>query len=458
MEVTSIGSKSVIGNSAILKPNYHLNYGKKRIEKALKNGNSFSALGDLTDEVYTGGIFKRVFVDNERFGLPYISAQHMMNSNPLDVAKLISKKYTPRQSDMTLREKQILVSCAGTVGNVRLIGSDLDGIIGSQDIIRIIADESKIPFGFLYAYLASDTAYNYMQSFIYGSVVPRIEPTTLSLLPVPILNKELTDKCNDLIQNSLDSRNRAIIKLNEAVTAIELKLPQLLNTKFYGLKLSKINNYRKRFESTLQINAIDSFYEELTSNGITCETIHDLSESVFTPGIFKRIKVKKSPKSIPYLGGAELLNFRPKLNTYLSHNTKNLEDYILKKGFLTLQDSGSIQSMGYVSIIPTHLDGVAATNNLVRVVPKSDDNYNYYIFAFLQTKQANSMIKRLAYGTGQLHIDTKIVGSLKIPIFPDIKDLVDSSISEYQDMIEKSYKLESEAINIIENEIESWQK
>ena len=136
MKCTTVPFSSVLEGSNILKPNYHLNYGKKRIVRALRNENKFRPLGEITKEVYTGGIFKRVFVENEAFGLPYISAQHMMNANPLDIAKSISKKYTPRQEDMTLKYSQILVSCAGTVGNVRLIGQDLDGVIGSQDIIE----------------------------------------------------------------------------------------------------------------------------------------------------------------------------------------------------------------------------------------------------------------------------------------------------------------------------------
>src|SRR5690554_6530269 len=144
MEITNVSYKDILKSSLILKPNYHLNYGKKRIAKAVKNKKPFISLGDIVKDVYTGGIFKRVFVEEEDYGLPYISAQHMMNINPLEVAKTISKKYTPRQADMTLRPNQILVSCAGTIGNVRLIGDDLDGVIGSQDIIRIVSDEDGL--------------------------------------------------------------------------------------------------------------------------------------------------------------------------------------------------------------------------------------------------------------------------------------------------------------------------
>ncbi|WP_435134805.1 methylation-associated defense system restriction endonuclease subunit S MAD5 [Formosa sp. A9] len=458
MEIASVPYKSILNGSNIMKPNYHLNYGKKRIERAVKNKKSFIPLGDAVKDVYTGGIFKRVFVEKEEYGLPYISAQHMMSSNPLEVAKTISKKYTPRQEDMTLRNKQILVSCAGTVGNVRLIGEDLDGVIGSQDIIRVIAKEGDYPFGYVYAYLASPTAYNYIQSFIYGSVVPRIEPNTLSKLPVPCFSEEIRKKIHLLIEASLNERGNGIEMLKKAVAQLESRLPDLNKESIYRLPLSKIGKYRSRFEATLQINSTNEFYAKLEFEGVEIKPISDLSASVFTPNIFKRIKVKKSQKSVPYSGGAELLNFRPKLDTYLSSNTKNLVDYKLRRGYLAIQDSGSIQSMGYVSIIPDYLDGIAATNNLVRVVPNEENNMNEYIYAFLKTQQANAILKNSAYGTGQLHIDTNLIKDLKVPLFKDLIKDVSNSVKGYLNLIEQAYQKEKEAIDLVEKEIESWQK
>ncbi len=458
MEIANIPYKSISNGAKILKPNYHLNYGKKRIEKALSLKRPFSPLGQVVDDVYTGGIFKRVFIDSENHGLPYISAQHMMHARPLEVAKLISKKFTPRQEDMTLRENQILVSCAGTVGNVRLIGADLDGIIGSQDIIRIIPSDEKCKFGFLYAYLASPTAYNYMQSFIYGSVVPRIEPQTLSLLPVPILEQSLITKCDQLIRESLKARNSAIKALNEALRLFEENLPKINKRANYSLSINKLSNYRNRFESTLQINSLNEYHTELEKRGYTLKYIDELSDDVFTPNIFKRIKVDKSNTSIPYLGGADLLTLSPKFDTFLSRNTKNINDYLLRKGYIAVQDSGSIQSMGYVSMIPEYLKGIAATNNLVRIVPSSNQDFNPYIFAYLKTKQANSIIKNMAYGTGQLHIDTNIIKEFKIPVIEKLFKPVTTAVKSYLSHLERGYSLEKNAIDIVENEIESWQK
>lgn len=458
MEIANIPYQSIISGARILKPNYHLNFGKKRIEKAISFKKPFLPLGQIVEAVYTGGIFKRIFINSEDRGLPYISAQHMTHARPLEVAKLISKKFTPRQEDMTLREGQILVSCAGSVGNVRLIGADLDGIIGSQDIIRIIPDSSKCKSGYLYAYLASPTAYNYIQSFIYGSVVPRIEPQTLSKLPVPILHQSLISKCDELINDSLKSRNLAILELNKAINLLEDNLPEIPKKGTYILNVSELKNYRNRFEPTLQISSINDYYSELEKKGFQIKCINEISEEVFTPNIFKRIKVEKSNKSIPYLGGAELLTLSPKFDTFLSGTTKNLDNYLLKKGYIAVQDSGSIQTMGYVSLIPEYLGGVAATNNLVRIIPSSTQDFNPYIFAYLKTKQANSILKNMAYGTGQLHIDTNIIKNFKIPIIENLFKSVTVAVTNYLSHLENGYYLEKKAVEFIENEIESWQK
>lgn len=455
MEIASVPYKSILNGSNIMKPNYHLNYGKKRIERAIKNKKSFTPLGDAVRDVFTGGIFKRVFVEKEEFGLPYISAQHMMNSNPLEVAKTISKKYTPRQEDMTLRSSQILVSCAGTVGNVRLIGEDLDGVIGSQDIIRVISDEDSDPYGFIYAYLASPTAYNYIQSYIYGSVVPRIEPNTLAKLPVPNFSDRLKQEIHNLIVEATNLRVEANKLLSEAVELMEEKLPSIEFRSVYKTKILARINHNSRIEATYNTNSIEGFYEALEQSNTELKSISELSQQVFTPGIFKRIRTNNPEKGVPFLSGSDLLNQYPNFQSFLSRKMKNIDNYILYNGWLAIQDAGTI---GYLSYITKFLDGVSATNNLVRVVPNEDDNKNYYIYCFFKTKVGQRLLKSLEYGSVQKHIDNHQVSNFKVPMFKVIEEQITRKVKKCMDNLGDACFLEKEAIDLVEKEIESWQK
>lgn len=453
MEITTVNSSFIFKNNWILKPNFHMNYGKKRIEKALRNKEQFSTLGEVTSSVFTGGIFKRIFVENSEFGFPYISAQHMMNANPLEVAKCISKKYTPKLEEMTLKENQILVSCAGTVGNIKLITKDLTEVVGSQDIIRINADNSKMPYGYLYAYLSTKTAYNYIQSFIYGSVVPRIEPNTLSLLPVPLLPEAKQQQIHQLIIEASALRVEANKLLKEAVDLFESKLPKIKNNLCYVASIKNRIDHNLRLEATYNSKEIDNFYNSLLDQKIKLISISDLSEKVFTPNIFKRIRANNPINGVPYYSGAELLNQFPNSQSYLSKKMPNIENYILKENWLAIQDAGTI---GYVTYVHGFLDGVSATNNLIRIVPKKDE-MNTYIYTFLKTKAGQSLLKYLEFGSVQKHIDNHQISNLKVPLINDIVDFIKEKSKKSMQNLALACEKENQAVNLIEKEIDAWQ-
>ena len=93
-----------------IKPNGFLIEGKRAMLHLETKGAFKGVLGDYVEKVYRPGIFKRIFIDNPKHGLPYISAQGMMTSNPLDTSKILSLKMTDNIEPMVLRNRTILVS------------------------------------------------------------------------------------------------------------------------------------------------------------------------------------------------------------------------------------------------------------------------------------------------------------------------------------------------------------
>jgi len=449
-------SYSSINNEAgkIFSPTFYLNKGKIRILKMVENCKKSNFLGDYA-VAYKGNISKNTFINNGENSIPYLSAQIMVRF-PCENFKYISKKYTKQIDVLTLKEKQILLSCSGTIGKTRLVLNDILNQVGSSDIIRLEGRNSEDNYGFVYSYLSSPTIYSYIQSLAYGSVVKHIEPSKIEKIPVPAINDGIKTFINKKIKDSQENRNLALQNFKYAISLFESYMPSINYDKIYQLKISKSDDYRKRFDATMQIPQINKFYSEF-NNKYVLETIESLSQNVFTPNIFKRNRVQNEENGIPYLGGADLLELNPKFDDFLSKKMRNLQDYIIKENWIAIQDSGSITSIGYVSFIPNYLDGIAATNNLVRIIAKDEENFNPYIFAFLRTKQGQKILKNLSYGTGQLHIDTNQIKNLKIPIIPEIKDEVSNRIKQYLKFQDTGYKLEKEAIEIVEKEIQSWQ-
>jgi type I restriction enzyme S subunit len=454
MKMATIPAVSLREGQQRLKPNFYLNAGKLRLDQMRHNGHPMSTIGEQSAAVYRSGIFKRQFVRDPQFGLPYISGADMMKSAPLESSRLVSAKYTPNTAETSLKTNQILITCAGSVGNVRLITADLEGVIGSQDIIRVDYDEQKFPYGFLYAYLSSPTVYDYMQSLYYGSVIPRIEPFHVRQIPVPRLPAAQMQRIHVDIEQAARLREKATEALSNAVELLENLLPQLVFTNHYVTPVSAFKQ-RLRIDATIQQAAYGRYLEEAAKSA-TLKKIASVSAQVFTPGIFKRIRVA-AKNGVVFLSGTNLLENRPALTSFLSRRTHRLDDYILKEGWLAIQDSGSLSSMGYVSIVPEFLANAAATNNLVRVIP-GEMNYNPYFFAYLKTKQGQQILKSLSYGTGQLHIDHGQIAQLEVPVYQDVFNKVTELISNYTSQFNEAYKLETQAIHTVETAISAWQK
>ena len=133
----------------------------------------------------------------------------------------------------------------------------------------------------------------------------------------------------------------------------------------------------------------------------------------------------------------------------------NIDNYILKDGWLAIQDAGTI---GYVTYVHKFLDGVSATNNLIRIIPNSSQNFNPYIFTFFKSKVGQKILSNFEFGSVQKHIDNHQISSLLIPIFDNIlkniSDLVLSSMEKFGNACDK----EKTAIDLIEKEIDQWQQ
>ena len=445
----------------IFKPNYHLNYGKLRISKIKNAGGNFSTLGALTKTIYTGGIFKRVFVQKTETGIPYISGQHLLSSNPLDSAKLISKKYTPRQEDMTLRENQILVSCAGAVGNIRLITKDLDGIIGSQDMIRVISEESKAPMGFIYAYLSSPTAYNYIQSYIYGSVVPRIDATTLSKLPVPVFSKEKQETIHNLIIQSREFRvngNKSLSMLRkEFEQSIEKELNLNLSDckKYASISIKNIRQLEQRFDAPYYSDLGRIIYERVISNDYV--SLSSVSE-VFHPIIFGKKQLKgTSVKGNALFKSSSMMQLKPETDFWLSLKKNEMYSKLqVKAGWVLVSRTGTV---GNVVRISPRLNDVFIDDHMIRIIPK--ESYSGIIYIYLLTVYGQELIKFQKYGSVQDVINSNYIERIPIPKFLTQSNLlrrVQEIVENAHTLIDKANNYEQEAIQIIETEIAQWQQ
>lgn len=178
---------------------------------------TFTTIKDLNFNVFRPGIFKRIKVNSN--GIPYIKGSELNKLNPFQNCEYLSRKQTPFLDQLELKENQVLFTCAGTIGDLRMITKEYEEMkaIGSQDIIRIEQGKAKLSIFYLFAFLKTNFCNDYIQSLKYGSVIERVEPFHVQSIPIIIPEKrfeeeiaEQISKYNSNIYNSFNRENQAI--------------------------------------------------------------------------------------------------------------------------------------------------------------------------------------------------------------------------------------------------------
>jgi len=174
----------------------------------------------LKTKVFRPGIFKRIYVEE---GIPYIKGSEIFLADPFRRCVHLSKSRTPFVDEMTLHEGQILITCAGSVGDIKIITKDYEDnkAIGSQDIIRLESTDPLYTKEYLFTYLRQPFVYDYIQSMKYGSVIERIEPFHVESIPVVEPTEELSKEITSLIDEYMDCTYHAYTAENKAIKKVE---------------------------------------------------------------------------------------------------------------------------------------------------------------------------------------------------------------------------------------------
>lgn len=131
---------------------------------------------------------------------------------------------------------------------------------------------------------------------------------------------------------------------------------------------------------------------------------------------FARNYVRDEQSGVPFLTASDMLLTDLKGMLCLSvKRTPQLANLRLQEGWTLLSRSGTI---GRVVFVRGEMAGLAASDDIIRCIPRDTCIYPGYLFAFLATTQAQAMIRQKAYGNVVQHIEPDHVSDIPVPI-PD---------------------------------------
>ncbi|MDT3403797.1 methylation-associated defense system restriction endonuclease subunit S MAD5 [Mucilaginibacter terrae] len=432
-----------------LDASYHLSDGP--LTKLLLRNSPYelTTLAAESERIFSGNIFKRSYVEGDKYGWPYLTGSDMVKAD-IDSGKFISKKYTTQSDNLLIHKDWILISCSGTLGNCVFTNNDFEGRIGTHDLIRIIPNERKLLRGYLYAYLSSKYGYGLLTQFSYGGVVKHIEPHHIQDLPIPILPTAKIQEIHDLIIESANSRVKANRYLKDAqslvVNAIKFKKRRVSCAVSFKT-ISK--SHQKRFEAQYFTSIGYDIREHIKSGKF--KYLKDISKRIFRPGIFKRHYVKNG---IEFLGGSDIVKNIPKSEKKLSiAQTKHLNEMKILENWILVTCGGTI---GHSVLVNKYLAGKTASQHILRV--DSDTIKNGYLYAFMSSHLGLKAIQSFTYGSVIPQIEPHHLGLLPIPLLDEhIMDNAHELVMEYKKFISAAIEKELKAIDLVEKEIESWQ-
>jgi type I restriction enzyme S subunit len=402
---------------------YHASPGVKALRflkhwQEVDNTRQVDELARVAD-IFNGPRFARIYVTDPERGVPFLSSSDMLQAD-LSGVKLLSRKHTPARllKAIKLSAGWTLISCSGTVGNTVYVRPDMDGMTGSQHIMRVAPKGDTIPSGYLYTFLSSSLGYALVTRGIYGGLIQHIEPAHIADLPIPRLDPATEQRIHGLIERAAALR----VAANEELRSIRYDITMTLDlaTDFsarydhaYATGCKHLNDTASRLDAYYYIGYAGQAAEVLQQSSVTKITLAEATTEIFNPPIFKRIYV--GAEGMPYLMGAEIYETYPRPSRYISRSTKDLERYVLHEGMIIIQDAGQRYGLLGTPIYGNRtLEGMAATNNMIRIV-SPDRQTAGYLFAFLDTEVGRRLIVRESYGSSLPHIFPPWLSNIPVP-------------------------------------------
>lgn len=429
-----------------------------------KSPYQFSTIEKQAQRIFSGNIFKRIYVSDPERGVPYITGSDMIKSE-INSGKYLSKKQAIGLQNLMLEKRWILVSCSGSLGNTVYTNALFSGRIGTHDLIRIIPNNKEVKEGFLYAYLSSKYGYTLLTQSSYGGVVKHIEPHQIANIPVPIFPTEKQHIIHNLITESAELR----IEANKLLEETDVFFINYLNAEYFNVnkfqtgtrRISEIQkSFQLRFDAPIYINQGVKLIDSFKQQGFIFDFLGNCDIKISRPGIFKRIYVKNN--GIPYIVGSDLGLNNPFANcVYLSKiKTPFLDELELHENQILITCAGST-NVGMVTIITKDFEeqNAIGSQDIIRIKCSGELFTQEYVYAYLRLPFVFDFVKSLKYGSAIERIEPFHVA--QIPILrptEELSKLITKKICRYKECIYEARKKESQAIQLVENEIEKWQQ
>lgn len=417
--------------------------------------------GFTTNAGYPGR-FKRDYISpSHKDAIGFIGSSEMLGIDPKP-QKFLSKQ-TSAMTKCKVDLNTLLLSRSGTIGRTALVRNQLKNFLISEHSIRLLPNEYP---GYIYTFLITEVGKKLVTTNTYGAVVDQVEPEHLFNIEVPNPDERLKRKIDSMIIESYDLRDSSNTKLEEAESLLlkALKLPynpmELIERrnnsgiefKHFDIKLSQ---HSERLDASYHLPIIESILNKIGENSESMVQLGDdtITSEIILPSRFKRVFVGKN-FGTRLIGGKNVGELIPSNEKYLSnkiHENKIREELGIRENAIVITARGTI---GKTMLAPKHFEEWAISDNLMQLVPTSEDIAGY-LYIFLNSPYGYELITRNTYGGVVDALEVEHINKIPIPFLDNENTIakINGLALEAKDERFRAYQLEMEAVETFNKEV-----
>ena len=202
---------------------YHSNYHKSALDPLLLlPENQRLPVRDLASRMFWPPIFKRIRVEDSRYGAPFFGTSALMRAEP-DASYILSQ-HTHGFDNLIVNELTVLVPASGQlngiIGHAVLPYGDVVGGAVTSDAIRLFCP-NEATAGYALACLSSEYGRRQLKAHATGSSIPHLHFPGIDTVMVPRLPTDQMESLGLRAYRVRTARHDAVIKEREARSLVE---------------------------------------------------------------------------------------------------------------------------------------------------------------------------------------------------------------------------------------------
>ncbi|NDZ59332.1 restriction endonuclease subunit S [Streptomyces anulatus] len=438
---------------------------KKLLEQLPKTEPLASLTTGHKGGIFSGPMFRRVFVNDPEHSVPFLGTKDMMTADLTGLPRL--RKIDAESATLSylqLKPGMSLISRSGfNAGRRSYTRPDMGDCWASEDIVKIEPDPQKIKSGYLYAFLLSPFGESLVRGSVYGSAVKHIEPHHLAGIPVPRFGSEIEGQIHDLVEEC--ARLRASFQADLVSASQDFfksaGFPELAEYQWHqrgrdlGFEVNQL--------SPLSLRAISygerARHLKAKLGSVPHRTLGDICSTGqlrYGP-IFKRVDSDLDHGGRLLVGQRQGWWIRPEDGRVISpkHTPAGVfvpDETVMIGGHGMPSESGLF---GKATLVTGRWLRHAYSQDFLRVTSGTDDVSGAYLLSFFRSTVAMRLIRSMLTGGGQQSIHSELVAEMPIPISaPDDRERIEGIVRNAYQNRDRADVLEDKALALLTTAIE----